>query len=176
VRDVQAVVAAEAEEEVVARDPGDGLGLEAEQLADAVVFMDDVVARAQVGEGLERAAGGRGAARSALPEDLGVRKQREPQVAPDEPAARGRDGEEELRVLGESLAGHQEARIHPAEEVHRPQGLAPVRERDDDAVPRPHKRRELGLCLSEPACRDRRALALEAVLLPTRQRLELPRA
>ena len=52
VRDVEAVLAAEREEEVVARDAGDGLRLEAEQLADAVVLVDDVVAGAQVGERL----------------------------------------------------------------------------------------------------------------------------
>ena len=65
-RDVEPVVAAEGEEEVVARDAGDRLRLEAEQLADAVVLVDDVVAGAQVGEGLERAAGGRGARRARL--------------------------------------------------------------------------------------------------------------
>src|SRR5207244_3200659 len=39
VRHVQAVVAAEAEEEVVARDAGDLLRLESDQLADAVVLV-----------------------------------------------------------------------------------------------------------------------------------------
>src|SRR5207237_5847001 len=56
VRDVQAVIAAERKQEVVARDAGDFLRLETEELADAVVLVDDVVARAQVGERLERAA------------------------------------------------------------------------------------------------------------------------
>src|SRR5207237_6874488 len=44
VRHVEAVVAAEGEEQVVAGDAGDRLRLEAEQLADAVVLVDDVVA------------------------------------------------------------------------------------------------------------------------------------
>jgi hypothetical protein len=44
VRDVQPVLAAEGEEEVVARDARDLLRLEAEQLPDAVVLVDDVVA------------------------------------------------------------------------------------------------------------------------------------
>ena len=65
VRDVQAVLAAEGEQEVVARDAGDRLRLEAEQLPDAVVLVDDVVARAQVGERLERAADARGVRRGA---------------------------------------------------------------------------------------------------------------
>src|SRR5581483_4845337 len=55
VRNVKAVVAAEREQEVVARDARDLLRLEAEELADAVVLVDDVVAGAQVGERLERA-------------------------------------------------------------------------------------------------------------------------
>ena len=75
VRDEDAVLAAEAEQEVVARDAGDLLRLEAEQLRDPVVLVDDVVARAQVGEARERAArparsraaggGGRPACRAA---------------------------------------------------------------------------------------------------------------
>src|SRR5262249_43232098 len=42
VRDVEAVLAAEGDEEVVARDARDLFRLEAEELADAVVLMDDV--------------------------------------------------------------------------------------------------------------------------------------
>ncbi len=60
VRDVEAVLAAEREQEVVARDAGDLLRLEAEQLPDAVVLVHDVVAGAQVGERLQRAAAERG--------------------------------------------------------------------------------------------------------------------
>src|SRR5262249_48189082 len=55
VRDVEPVVAAEREQEVVARDARDLLRLEAQKLADAVVLVDDVVARAEVGERLQRA-------------------------------------------------------------------------------------------------------------------------
>jgi len=42
VRDEDAVVAAEAEQEVVAGDAGDLLRLEAEQLGDAVILVNDV--------------------------------------------------------------------------------------------------------------------------------------
>jgi hypothetical protein len=52
VRDVEAVIALEGQEEVVARDAGDGLRLESEQLPDPVVLVDDVIARAEVGEAL----------------------------------------------------------------------------------------------------------------------------
>ena len=98
-RDVEPVVAAEAEEEVVARDARDLLRLEAEQLADAVVLVHDVVAGAQVGERLQRAAADSALARRPLPEDLRVGEQSEPELAPDESAARGRDGEEDLRLV-----------------------------------------------------------------------------
>ena len=90
VRDVEPVVAAEAEEEVVARDPGDGLRLEAEQLADPVVLVDDVVAGAQVGEALQRAPDAGVGARRPLAEDLRVREEDEAEVAQDEPAPRRR--------------------------------------------------------------------------------------
>ena len=56
VRDVEPVVAAEGEVEVVARDAGDLLRLEAEQVPDAVILVDDVVADPQVGEAREGAA------------------------------------------------------------------------------------------------------------------------
>jgi hypothetical protein len=46
VRDVEPVLAAEGEQQVVARDAGDLLRLERLQAADAVVLVDDVVARA----------------------------------------------------------------------------------------------------------------------------------
>ena len=101
-RDVEPVVAAEADEEVVARDLGDGLRLEAEQLPDPVVLVDDEVAGAQVGEALQRAPRRRCRARRALAEDLRVGEQDEAEIAPDEAAPRGRDGEEELRLVGDA--------------------------------------------------------------------------
>src|SRR5206468_1827761 len=100
VRDVEPIVAAEAEEEVVAGDPRHSPGLEAEQLADAVVLVDDEVAGAEVGEGLEGTAGWGGSARRALAKDLRVGEQGEPQIAPHEAAPGRRDGEQELGVLG----------------------------------------------------------------------------
>ena len=73
VRDVEPVLALEGEEEVVARDAGDVLRLEAEETPDAVILVDDVVADAEVGEGLERATETRVDARRTLAEDLRVR-------------------------------------------------------------------------------------------------------
>ena len=49
-------VPGELELEVVAGDAGDGLGVEAGEARDAVVLVDDDVARAQVGERAQRAA------------------------------------------------------------------------------------------------------------------------
>ena len=97
VRDVDAVVAAVGEQQVVARDARNLLRLEALQLRDAVVLVDDVVARAQVGEALQRAARRSRGARRPLAEDLRVGQQRDAEVAPDEAAPRGRDGEREAR-------------------------------------------------------------------------------
>src|SRR5205823_2348412 len=98
VRDVEPVVAAEAEEEVVPRDARDGLRLESEQLADAVVLVDDEVAGAEIGERLDRAAEPRVGPRRPLAEDLRVGQEHEPELAPDEAAPCRRDGEEELRL------------------------------------------------------------------------------
>ena len=55
-RHVDLVVAGELEVEVVARDAGHGLGVEAGEARDAVVLVDDEVAAAQVGERAQRAA------------------------------------------------------------------------------------------------------------------------
>ena len=105
VRDVQPVVTAEGEEEIVARDPRDGLRLEAEELPDAVVLVDDEVARAQVGEALQSAADPRVGPRRALAEDLRVREEDEAEIAQDEAAPRGGDGEEEPFSVRELVAG-----------------------------------------------------------------------
>src|SRR5207302_2456222 len=119
--DVETVVAAEAEEEVVARDAGDLLRLEAEQLADPMVLVHDVVARAQIGERLERAAADAALPRRPLAEDLRVGQEHEPQVAPDEAAPRRRDREQQLRVARQSVAVLDQARVGAAEEVLLPE-------------------------------------------------------
>ena len=149
VRDVEAVVAPEGEEEVVARDARDGLRLEAEQLADAVVLVDDVVARAQVGEALQRAPDAGVGPRRPLAEDLRVGEKDEAEVAQDEAAARRGDGEQKRRVRRELVAGLEQFRLDAAEERLRAQRLAPVRERDDDAVPGADEGDEVALGLGQ---------------------------
>ena len=90
-RDVQPVLAAESDLEVVARDAGDLSRLEAEQLADAVVLVEDVVAGSELGERLQGATRWCCATSRSAAEDLCVREQREPELTPDEAAARGAD-------------------------------------------------------------------------------------
>jgi hypothetical protein len=172
VRHVEPVVAAEGEAEVVARDARDLARLEAEQLADAVVLVNDVVAGAQVGEGLESAPD-RSGAPDALAENLRVREEHEPQLAPDETPARGTDGEEELRLLGQPVARVDNSGLDPPEHVFRAERLTLVREGDDHPLPGPHEGPQLVLRLSEPARGHRRPLRLEGERLPGRERVEL---
>src|SRR5205823_10891987 len=82
VRDVEAVLAAEGEQEVVACDAGDGVRLEPEQTADPVILVHDVVARAEVGERLQRPAAHAALAGHAAAEDLMVGQEDEAELAP----------------------------------------------------------------------------------------------
>jgi hypothetical protein len=67
-------------------------------------------------------------------------------------------------------------RLDLAEEVLRAKRLAPVGERDDDALPGADERCQLVLGLGEPACRDRGPLRLECERLALREGIELGRA
>ena len=177
VRDVQAVVTAKREQQVVARDAGDCLRLEAEQLADAVVLVHDVVAGAQVGERLKRSPDARGLRPArALAEELRVGQQDEVQVAPHEAAARRRDGESRLRLLRQRLAALEQRRVDAAKQVLGAQRIAAVRERDDHAVAGAHERVQLVLGLRQSARGERRTLRLERERLARRQLVELRRA
>ena len=138
-----------------------------------MVLVHDEVARAQVSEGLERATRRRRATGRALAEDLRVRQEDHPELAPDESASRRRDREEKLRLVRERLTRLEQARLHAAEEVRRAQRLAAMRECDDDAVPGADQAGQLGLGLREPPGRHGRALGLERERLPARERIEL---
>ncbi len=141
-----------------------------------MVLVDDEVAGAQVGEGLQRATQPLIDTGRALAEDLRVREQDEPELAPDEPATGGGDREQELRLRGQVRVRVDDPGLDPAQQVLGPQGLAPVRERDHHALPGPQERAELGLGLGEPPCGDRRSLRLEGERLAGRERVELRRA
>ena len=175
VRDVEPILPAEREQEVVARDAGDGLRLEPEQSADAVILVHDVVAGAEVGEGLQRPAAETALARRAAAEDLVVGQQDEAELAPDEAAARRRHGEEKLGLLRKLVPRLQHPGLDPAEEVLGAQRLAAMREGDDDALARAKERCELALGLGEAAGGDRRPLRLEREGLSLRERVELGR-
>jgi hypothetical protein len=84
--------------------------------------------------------------------------------------------EEKLGLLRQLISRLQHPGLHPAEQILRPERLASVRERDDDALPRTDQRRELALCLGEPARGDRGPLRLERERLRLRERVELGRA
>ena len=171
-RDVEPVLAAKGDEEVVACDPGDLFRLEAEQLADAVVLVDHVVACAQVGKRGERAADPVGRARRPLAEDLRLREEHQSELAPDEAAARGRDREAKCCITRKPIAFEQLGLDLPQHRL-RAQRIALVRKRDDNAVALTDEGGELVLGLGEPARGERRSLRLEGERLVRRQRVEL---
>ena len=172
---VKAVLAAEGEQQVVARDPGHLLRLERLQATDAVVLVNNVVARPEIGEALERSAQSRIRSRRTLAEDLRVREQDKPVLPPDEASPGGRDREEQLGLIGQGLAGLEQAGIDPPEQVLRPQRLPPVRERHDHALAGAYEGAELVLSLCQPSRGQRRTLRLEREGLVRGQRIELGR-
>ena len=172
VRNVEAVVASEGEEEVVARDAGDLPRLEAEELADSVVLVDDVVAYPKVGERLERAPEPLVHPGWPLAEDLRVREEGYPEVSPDEAASRGAHDERDGRIGGELADVVGDVRLDLPQHALCAQCLALMREGDDDAPSLPHHSGELVLGLGEAARGDRRALGLEDVRLRSRQRIQ----
>src|SRR5437764_8397542 len=102
--------------------------------------MHDVVARAQIGERLKRASTDPPLAGHTAAEDLCVGEQDEPGIAPDEAAARRRDGAEQRRFIRQGLAFLEDARLHaPAVMLWAPH-FAAVWERADDAVACAHER------------------------------------
>ena len=143
-------------------------------LPDAVVLVDDEVARPQVGEGRERPAEAAVGARRPLAEDLRVGQEDEAELAPDEPAARRRDGEEELRLLGELLAGLEHAAQSARLSRFCVRSASPAcGNATTTRLPPRTKPVELRLGLGEPACGDRGPLGLERERLPLRERVEL---
>jgi hypothetical protein len=96
--------------------------------------MDDVVARAQVCEALERPSQPHVGPRRPFAEDLRVGEQHEAELAQDEAAPRGRHCKEETRVARKVGTRLEQLGLEPAQERLRPQGLAPVSEGDDNSV------------------------------------------
>ena len=172
VRDVQAVLSPEGEEQVVARDAGHVLRLEPEQATDTVVLVHDVVAHPQVGERLQCAPESRIRPRRPLAEDLGVGQKGDAELAPDESAARRADHEVQRRVRGQRCELVVDGCRDPTQEPLRAQRLPAMRKRHDDSTTLPQHPGELVLGLGEATRGDRRPLSLEHVCLGARQRVE----
>ena len=137
VRHEELVLAPEGELDVVARDAGDRLDVEPQELADAVVLVHDVIAGTQIREARERATEAqRGRRPRAAAEDLRGGQQREPERRRHEPAPRRRDAEVDAGPGGQALLGVEHPRLDATQTEQRTLGVAAVRERDDD----PHAR------------------------------------
>jgi hypothetical protein len=134
VRNIEPVVAAEAEEEIVARDARDLLRLEPEQFPDTVVFVDDEIPTAQIRERLQGAPADTTLARRPFAEDLRVGQQDETEVSPDESTPRGRDGEHKPGLPRQCVSFCHDPRFDPAQEVLLPQRLPEMWESDDDTL------------------------------------------
>ena len=174
---VEPVVAAEGEEEVVAGDSRDLLRLEAEQLSDAVVLVDDVVARAEVGERLQRAAEagvgpaaaacGRPGCRAAARARARARRSRGAPARPRRAAAAS-DGSSSPG--SSSAASTLRSRFCVRSASPRWGNATTTR------WPGADERRQLVLGLREPAGGERGPLRLEGERLAPRERVELRRA
>ena len=142
------VRALELEVEVVARDPGDGLRVEAGEAREAVVLVDDDVAGAQVGERAQQPAP---APRRALDAPAAVDQpvlgdRRELQRRGDEAVAQVGLGEDEPAGVGGVPAGPQALQV-----VGGALALAALRPGDDRRVARARELLELRLGLVERA-------------------------
>ena len=171
-RDVETIVAAKAEQEVVARNAGDFLRLEPEQLPDAVVLVHDVVAGAEIRERLQRPAAAAALARRPLAEDLRVGQEREAELAPDEAAPSRRDREDELRVVRQLLTVLDDPRLDPSKKVLLPQRFAEVREGDDDALAPSARMRRARSPLPQARAPQGRPLRLEGERLASGKRVQ----
>ena len=168
VRDEEPVLALELQVDVVARDAADRLRVEAEEAADAVLDVHDVVARPQVGRARERpaeAAGDR-RARGAAPEQLLRRDDGDARRRPHDAAPQRRDGEDDAGLVRQRLPGREQRRLDAAQRELGALGVAAVREGHDHAQARAHEPEQLGLGLADAAAGQRGPLRLEAARRP----------
>ena len=167
------VGALELQVQVVARDPGDGLGVEAREAPDPVVLVHDVVARAQVGERAQQpAAAARRTDRRAPAVDqavLGDRGQLEP--GRDEAVPQGRLLEDEAGLVIGLPAG-----LDALEVVGGALAPAPVGPGDQRRVTGAHELLELRLGLVERAGGEFGGLGAELERLRARDRGQAGRA
>ena len=168
VRDIEAIVPLESEEEVVPGNSGNGLRLEAEQLPDPVVLVDHVVAGPQVRKALERAAEPGVGARRTLAEDLRVGQKTSPRSRETNP----RRARETVKTRPGS-AGSGSPSSRSSGSTRRSSAFvlrASPRWANVTTTrfpPRTNRRGALGF--GEAARGNRRALRLEGVRLPRRK-------
>ena len=183
---VDAVVALVFEVQVVARHACDRAGLEAGETGDAVVLVDDDVARAQVGERAQRPAAARARAGGTPISPLGAAAAEQPvlgvdgelQLRGDEALAqrRRREAQRGLDVLaGDVHVLAEPGRFQAAQVVGGALALAPAREGDDGAVTGAHEAFELRLGFGQRPRRRVRRLRAELDLLSGRESRQ-PRA
>ena len=134
--------------------------------ADAVIFVDDVVAGPQVGEALERSPDANVGARRTLAEDLRVGQEHKAEVTEDEATARRCDREQQCGLLRKIVPRLENHGVDSTEESLRAQRLSAVGERDHDSVASAHERGEVALGFGKPARRNSGPLRLEGVRLP----------
>src|SRR4051794_11452204 len=172
-RHEDAVGARELELEVVARDAADGLRVEAGELSEAVILVDDDVAGAQVGERSERASsaarrlwslGALAAEQAVLGDD------REAQAGSDEAVSQVGLREVELRTR--RAVAVDPVRAQAREVVGGALAVALARPRDHRLVVGAHELLELGLGLLERAGGEVGGLRAELDRLVLRDRAE----
>ena len=159
--DVEPVLAAEREVQVVADDAAHLLRVELEEAADAVVLVHDVVARLQVAEARPGRAQPAGAASGAAAEELGRGQQREAQHRRDEAVAERADDEADARLARPGAPRRQQLGLHPVQRHAGALRLAHVREADEHPVAGPDERAQLVLGLGDAERRQRRRLGVE---------------
>ena len=163
-RHEDAVVALELQQQVVARDAGDGARLDAGEARDAVVLVDHVVAGAHVEEGGQARAAGeallarRGAQQRALVDHGQL------EIGGDEALAQRRREEVEARgglaAAGELLRAHHLG-AQVAQAVGGALRLAGVAEDDEDAVAVVDQAHEVALGAGDVARRELRPRGVE---------------
>ena len=160
-RHEHAVGALELELQVVAGDPGHGLGVEAGEAGDAVVLVHDDVARAQVGEAAQAAGARPRPVLGAAPADEPVLGQhRELEAGRDEALAQAGQREAELAFVHRRAI--EPRRRAAGQVVGGALALAAARPRDHGAVARAHELVQLGLGLAQRARGRVRRLGVEA--------------
>ena len=164
-RHEHAVAVAELELEVVARHAADRLGLEAAEQRDAVILVHHRGARAQVGEGGQRACRRpAGAHRPAAAQQAVLRHHRQLQLGRDEAVAQARVGEAEPGLLGRRPAV-EEGGLEAVEVELGALRLPAPGPRHHRSVARTHQLLELGLRVAKRARRGVGGLGAELVRL-----------